>query len=121
MKTTNTVIVVIAVVIIIAIVMYIVKSSKKQSILTAAINSGIPPQIANDVANSSNPKRSFQSLGVPESVATLISLGTSVTSSGTGKEIYQCKWTDPKSGATTIKDGACTLADANQGWVTSSK
>lgn len=79
MKTTNTVIVILAVVIIIAIVMCIVKSNKKSGILNAAINSGIPPKTASDIANSSDSKRSLLSLGVPESVATLISLGTSVT------------------------------------------
>lgn len=119
MKTTNTLLIIIGVLIIAGIIYLIMKSSKKESVKQAAINSGIPPEIAKSVAESSDSKRSLMSLGVPESVATLISLGTSVTTSG--KEIYQCKWTDPKSGSETIKDGPCTAVDANNGWVTSSK
>lgn len=119
MKTTNIILIVIGVIIISGIIYLIWKANKKESIKQAAINSGIPPKIATDIANSTNPERSMKSLGVPDSVATLISLGTSVTTPS-GKEIYQCKFTDSK-GNVTVKDGPCTSVDANQGWITSSK
>lgn len=119
MKTKNTLIIVIGIIVIIAIIYFIIDSARKESIKQAAISSGIPPKIANDVANSSNAKRSLLSLGVPDSTATLISLGTSIQNTQT--EIYKCTYTDPKSGAVTTKDGACTQVDANNGWITSSK
>ena len=118
MKTTNTILIIVGVIIILGIVYLIWNSNKKEAIKHAAINSGIPPKIATDVANSTNPQRSLRSLGVPSDVATLISLGTSVQTSNT--EIYKCSWTDPKTGAVTTKSGPCTQVDANNGWVTSS-
>lgn len=115
MKNTNLILIIIGVIIISGIIYLIWKSNKKEGIKQAAINSGINPSLAKDIANSTNPERSMRSLGVPESVATLISLGTSVSSVD-----YKCTFTD-KNGNVTTKDGPCTQVDANNGWVTSSK
>lgn len=109
---TNTLILAVGTIIILLIIFMIVRSNKKESIKQAAINSGIPADIADNVANSTDAKRSLLSIGVPESVATLISLGTSVQN----KEEYKCTHTDG-----TVKDGPCTTVDANNGWTTSSK
>lgn len=111
MKPTN-LIIIFSVIIILGIIYLIYKSNKKEKIKLAAINSGIPVSTATNIANSSDSKRAMLSLGVPESVATLISLGTGVQNA----EAYKCTHTDG-----TVKDGPCTTVDANNGWVTSSK
>lgn len=116
MKTSK-VVIILLVILIILIIFSIYRLNKKGTIVANAVSLGIPPEIAVNAANSSNPERSFRSLGVPSNIANLIVTSSNVQNA----EIYQCKWTDPKSGAVTIKDGPCTTTDANNGWVTSSK
>ena len=115
MKTINIILIVLGILIISGLVYLIAKSAQREQIKQAAINSGIPVAIANNVSQSTDPTRALRSIGVPTNVATLISLGTSVQ----GKEIYKCTHTD-KNGNTTTYAGPCTAVDANNGWVTSS-
>lgn len=115
MKTINIVIIVFGILIISGLIYLIAKSAQRESIKQAAINSGISPTIATNVSQATDSRRALMSLRVPNEVATLISLGTSVQ----GKEIYKCTHTDSKGNITTY-DGHCTQVDANNGWVTSS-
>lgn len=114
MKPTN-LIIIFGTLIILGIIYLIYQQNKKEKIKQAAVNSGIPLSIATAASQSSDPNRSFRSLGVPPEVANLLSSGIPV-----GKEIYKCTHTDSKGNQTTY-DGPCTSVDANNGWVTSSK
>lgn len=75
---TNTLIIIVGVVILVAIMWLIYQSSKKTKIQNAAISSGIPPAIANSIANSSNPAQAARMVGVPANVADSIAAGNSV-------------------------------------------
>lgn len=120
MKPTN-LIAIFGTLIILGIIYLIFKANQREKIKQAAINSGIPADIAASASRSTDPARALRSLGVPTDVATLIGLGTSVQQIKEDKDLYKCTWTDPKSGAVTTKDGPCTEVDANNNWVTSSK
>lgn len=111
MKVNKTfgIILLIAVILGVSYLIYI--SNKKAKVVAAAVNSGIPADIAITAANSSNVARSLMSLGVSESAANLISSGVSAS-----KELYKCTHTDG-----TVKDGPCSEVDANNNWTTSSK
>lgn len=119
MKPTN-LIAIFGTLIILGIIYLIFKANQREKIKQAAINSGIPADIAASASRSTDPTRALRSLGVPTDVATLIGLGTSVQNL-TDKDLYKCTYKDPTSGAITTKDGPCTEVDANQGCVTSSK
>lgn len=112
MKVNKTFGIILLIAVVLGISYLIYSSNKKGKTIAAAINSGIPPDIATAAANSANSSRAFMALGVPEESAILLSVGIPV-----GKENYQCK--DSKTGA--VYDGPCTQVDANNGWVTSSK
>lgn len=113
MKPTN-LIIIFGTIIILGIIYLIYKANQRERIKQAAIQSGIPVAIAESVSQSTDARRALSSLGVPTEVATLISLGTSVTANA---ETLKC--TDSKTGA--VYDGPCTQVDANNGWVSSSK
>lgn len=111
MKAGKTFGIILAVLIVLGVIYLIYSSNKKGKIATAAINLGIPPEIAINAANSSNPERAFRSLGVPATVASSLASGTPMNA-----EIYKC--VDSKTGAEYA--GPCTTVDANNGWVTKS-
>lgn len=111
MKTVNIILIVLGILIISGLIYLISKSNQRESIKQAAINSGIPPIIAINASQSTDPARSLRSLGVPQQVATLISLGTSVNSSEDKMNVVTCV-PDCPDDEICIK-GACVKKEIN--------
>lgn len=78
MKTTNIIITIIGVLLLTGIIYLIVQSTKKTKIQNAAISSGVPPAIANSIANSSDPAKAARMVGIPSTVADSIANGVAV-------------------------------------------